>query len=116
MSDGSKGSTSGSGSTDSDKVAVEATQAGSQTTSSLREGWLEKKGAVNKNWKQRWFHLANGQLDYYVDKDVRNKEGRFGPFSLLPLNTYTDTRERPVAAFEYVENQEEGLHSIERRH
>jgi len=36
-----------------------------------KEGWLEKKGAVNKNWRERWFSLHNGQLEYYVDKDVR---------------------------------------------
>lgn len=39
-----------------------------------KEGWLEKKGAVNKNWRERWFVLQNGLLEYYVDKEVRDNK------------------------------------------
>ena len=29
-----------------------------------REGWMHKLGGVVKNWKHRWFTLANGSLQY----------------------------------------------------
>lgn len=44
------------------------------TAPQSKEGWLEKKGAVNKNWRERWFCLSNGILEYYVDKEVREQD------------------------------------------
>lgn len=36
-----------------------------------KAGWLEKEGAMVKNWKKRWFVLQGNSLHYYKDKDVR---------------------------------------------
>ena len=36
-------------------------------------GWLSKKGAINKAFKQRWFVLEGSKLSYFMD-DVAEKE------------------------------------------
>jgi len=33
----------------------------------LKEGWLEKEGSQNKNWKRRFFRLTDHRLSYYDD-------------------------------------------------
>lgn len=60
--------------TDGNSPTSHAAPEGTIGSSGNKEGWLEKKGAVNKNWRERWFFLSNGQLEYYVDKDVRARE------------------------------------------
>lgn len=36
----------------------------------IKEGYLEKQGAVVKNWKRRYFILKKGFLYYYKEKEV----------------------------------------------
>lgn len=67
---GAGGAASGEGTHSSGGNAESGSQSGG-----MKEGWLEKKGDVNTNWRERWFTLANGQLEYFVDKEVRD-EGR----------------------------------------
>eukprot|EP00727_Mastigamoeba_balamuthi_P012821 m51a1_g8161 putative p21-activated protein kinase (363) ;mRNA; f:67447-69230 len=33
-----------------------------------KEGWLNKRGHIVKNWKKRWFRLKNGSLYYFKEK------------------------------------------------
>ncbi len=40
-----------------------------------KEGWLIKQGHVVKNWKQRWFVLANSELSYFKTKDDSKAAG-----------------------------------------
>lgn len=56
-----------------------------------KEGWLEKKGAVNKNWRERWFTLKDGVLEYFVDKEVRFDEAEKCLLKVWPWGSYTDT-------------------------
>lgn len=58
-----------------------------------KEGWLEKKGAVNKNWRERWFVLQNGLLEYYVDKEVRTIKAETTQFEDVPFPRHILTHE-----------------------
>lgn len=53
----------------------------------LKEGWLNKKGHVRRNWKARYFLLKSGVLEYYKTKPIDLKlQGYF----LLPLDVLVE--------------------------
>ena len=35
----------------------------------LKEGWLSKKGKINKGWRRRYFRLTSQTLSYYNTPD-----------------------------------------------
>lgn len=47
----------------------------SMTGTSLKQGWLEKKGSLVKNWKRRFFVLTSSSLDYFTDETLAEKKG-----------------------------------------
>ena len=69
-----------------------------------KEGWLEKKGDVNTNWRERWFSLSNGQLEYYVDKEVR---GNWSEKVRVGNDPHTLTHVLSACAFVLAEIEEE---------
>ena len=40
-------------------------------TRNEKKGWLTKRGGRIKNWKRRWFVLADNCLYYYKGPEVR---------------------------------------------
>lgn len=41
----------------------------------IKEGYLEKQGALVKNWKRRYFILKKGSLYYYKEKEAKTPRG-----------------------------------------
>ena len=42
----------------------------------LKEGWLSKKGKINKGWRRRYFRLTSQTLSYYNTPDRYDCRGR----------------------------------------
>lgn len=43
----------------------------------LKQGYLQKKGHMRKNWTERWFELRLDSMSYYVSEDLGEKKGCF---------------------------------------
>eukprot|EP00935_MAST-01C_sp_MAST-1C-sp1_P000481 g481.t1 len=70
----------------------------------LCEGWLEKKGAIRKNWKKRWFVCYNKDRNFVVEYSVSS--GR-KPKGEICLDGYSISTEMTKA-----EREDCGEHSI----
>jgi len=41
----------------------------------VMQGYINKRGQLIKTWRERWFHLEKGYLQYFVSNDMQIKKG-----------------------------------------
>jgi len=56
-----------------------------------KEGSLWKLGARVKNWKLRYFHLANRQLRYFKDEKKKHEQGKLDILEASVYSLHEDT-------------------------
>ena len=54
---------------------------------SVKEGWMSKRGAVNKSWKNRYWTLVGSTLSYFHDYETAAAKKKAGGKSLSARNT-----------------------------
>lgn len=73
------------------------------------EGYVEKKGHVVRNWKQRYLTLEGNVLSYYESKeDARRREGLKGRVSIREVKL--DERGKSAHGHDFVFESMEGKH------
>jgi hypothetical protein len=59
-----------------------------------KQGWLEKQGGSNRNWKRRWFALHPLCLEYFPDQSLKDILGKI-PIQDCSCNKETPQNEGP---------------------
>jgi len=71
-------------------------------TDVVRKGWLQKRGGVVKNWKQRYCILSNaGEFKYY-DKMLPDPRGTIRLKSIAKVNETVDEKKRKNEIFIWI--------------